>query len=212
MVAWRLVISAAALVAAAVPAQAGLFGLPKFKVGQSDDRFSNDGLTTYTGMWNRISKKSIAGGTHIDASGVFVEPVAMKKKSDASVVAMSFFVHNDVSDGTGLGGGLTLGQLERISFVTGEGIPIQLPIGHGRRDWSDVTAYNSITHTASTAVTESGFAEVTPEQYQRIMSAPQLLAKIEGDKRTMTYEAKDISQSFQANLKTFWTTYVAKQS
>lgn len=211
MTARHVVIAATFLVAVAPPLQAGLFGLPKFKVVQSDDRFSADGLTTYTGMWNRISKKSLAGGTHIDASGVFVEPVAIKKKADGMIVAMSFFVHNDVSDGTGPGAALTLGDPQRISFITGEGAPIQLTIERGKRQWSDITAYNTVTRTASTGVTETGFADVTPEQYHRIMNAPQLLARIEGEKRSMTYEAKNISKNFQVNLKMFWTAYASKQ-
>jgi hypothetical protein len=195
---------------AAAPVEAGLFGLPKFKVEQSDDRFSTDGLTTYSGMWNRISKKSIAGGVHIDDRGVFVEPVAIKRKADNGLVALSLFIHNEMTeDTTGVSGLLSLGRPTRITFLTGEGQPIALEISRGTRNWSDVTAYNSITNTASTSVSETGFAEVTPEQYQRIMNAPQLLAKVEGDKRSMTYEAKDISKSFQANLKAFWDGYVS---
>jgi len=199
-------------IVATAPVQAGLFGLGKFKVDQSDDRFSANGLTTYSGLNNRISKKSLAGGTHIDGSGVFVEPVAIKKKDDGSIVALSFFIHNDVSDGTGPGAALTLGEPTRINFITGEGAPINLTIERGKRQWSDITAYNSVTRTASTAITETGFADVTPEQYQRIMYAPQLLAKIEGEKRSMTYEVKDISKSFQMNLKTFWNDYAAKRA
>lgn len=199
-------------IVATAPVQAGLFGLGKFKVDQSDDRFSANGLTIYSGLNNRISKKSLAGGTHIDGSGVFVEPVAIKKKDDGSIVALSFFIHNDVSDGTGPGAALTLGEPTRINFITGEGAPINLTIERGKRQWSDITAYNSVTRTASTAITETCFADVTPEQYQRIMNAPQLLAKIEGEKRSMTYEVKDISKSFQMNLKTFWNDYAAKRA
>ena len=199
-------------IVATAPVQAGLFGLGKFKVDQSDDRFSANGLTIYSGLNNRISKKSLAGGTNIDGSGVFVEPVAIKKKDDGSIVALSFFIHNDVSDGTGPGAALTLGEPTRINFITGEGAPINLTIERGKRQWSDITAYNSVTRTASTAITETGFADVTPEQYQRIMNAPQLLAKIEGEKRSMTYEVKDISKSFQMNLKTFWNDYAAKRA
>jgi len=203
-----LALAAILLAPLATPLEAGLFGVPKFKVERSDNRFSSNGLTTYSGMWNRISKKSLAGGTHIDSSGVFVEPVAIKK-ADSTTVALSFFIHNDVSDGTGLGAALTLGEPQRISFVTGEGTLIQLPISRGERRWSDITAYNSVTRTVSTGVWETGFAEVTSEQYQRIMNAPQLLARIEGDKRRMTYEAKDISKTFQINLKAFWADYAA---
>lgn len=201
--------AAFAAIVTSSPVQAGLFGLGKFKVEKSDDRFSANGLSTYTGLNNRISKKSVAGGVHIDGSGVFVEPVAIMK-SDGSIAALSFFIHNDVSDGTGPGALLTLGAPTQISFITGEGGPINLSIERGKRQWSDITTYNSITRTSSTVVSETGFADVTPEQYQRIMNAPQLLAKIDGEKRSMTYEAKDISKSFQANLRSFWTGYANK--
>lgn len=196
------------ITAATAPVCAGLFGLPKFKVEQTDDRFSTDGLTTYSGKWNRVSKKSIAGGIHVDAYGVFLEPVAIKKKADNSLVALSFFVHNEMSQDTSrMSEMLSLGRPERISFLTGEGAPIALTIGRGERNWSGVTSYNSVTRTASTHVSETGFADVTPEQYQRIMNAPGLLAKIDGDKRSMTYEIKDISKSFQQNLRLFWESY-----
>jgi len=58
-------------------------------------------------------------------------------------------------------------------------------------------------------VSESGFARITPGDYQRIMNAPALIARIEGSKRSMTYEVKDVSKSFQTNLRSFWTAYGA---
>jgi hypothetical protein len=198
-----------ALITVAVPTYAGLFGVPKFKVEQSDDRFSTDGLTTYSGHFNRISKKSLAGGIHIDASGVFVDPVAIKRRSDNTVVALSFFVHNETTeDTTGVSGLLSLGRPYKITFLTGEGEPIALSIDRGTRNWSDVTHYDRVTNTASTHVSESGFAELSLEQYRRIMDAPQLLAKLDGEKRSMVYEAKDVSKNFQINLHAFWDRYI----
>ena len=207
---FRLLIAASlAAVQIAAPVNAGLFGLPKFKVEHSDDRFSTDGLTTYSGYYNRVSKRSLAGGTHIDSSGVFVDPVVIRRKEGGVVVALRFFVHNEMThDTSGVSDLLSLGRPLRITFLTGEGQPIALTIVGGARNWSDVTSYNSISNTASTRVSESGFSEVSPAQYERIMSASQLLAKLEGDKRSMTYEVKDISKSFQANLLTFWREYV----
>lgn len=207
----RIAVAAAMAIAATTPVYAGLFGTPKFKVEQTDDRFSTDGLTTYSGIWNRISKKSLAGGVHIDSSGVFVEPVAIKKKADNSLIALSLFIHNEMSEDTsGMGGMLSLGRPAKITFLTGEGAPIALKIDNGTRNWSGLTSYNSITRTASTHVSETGFAEITPEAYQRIMDSPSLLAKIDGDKRSMTYEVKDISKSFQLNLREFWNRYVRR--
>jgi hypothetical protein len=189
----------------ASPADAGLFGPPKFKIEQSDDRFSTNGTTTYHGLWNRISKKSLAGGVHIDARGVFVDPSVVIKRADGSVAALLFVVHNEVSlDSAGMGDALSFGQLERITFVTGEGEPIALPIDRSTSDGTGPTTYNSISRMASTDVRESGVAAVTPEQYRRIMAAPALLAKIDGSRRSMVYEAKDIAKDFRPNLQKFW--------
>lgn len=54
------------LIDAAPSAQAST---PKFTVTRSDDRFSADGTTTYISTGNRISKRSISGGVHIDKRG-----------------------------------------------------------------------------------------------------------------------------------------------
>lgn len=194
----------------ATPAQAGLFGLPKFKVEQSDDRFSADGLTTYSGLYNRISKKSLAGGVHIDDKGVFIEPFAVKNRASGVVVALSFFIHNEADYSTNYGSPLTLGAPQRITFITGEGGPIALPIKRGDSKWSSATTYNSITRSASAAVTETGFADLTAEQYQRIINATALAVRIEGTERSMTYETRDIAKTFVPNLKTFYEQYVAK--
>lgn len=204
------IVAAALAVTTVTPAQAGLFGLPKFKVERSDDRFSTDGLTTYSGHYNRISKKSLAGGVHIDDTGVFVEPIAIKRVADGSLVGLSFFIHNDASYSTDYGSPLTLGVPQRITFITGEGTPIALPIRRGDSRWSDVTTYNTITRSASSAVTETGFADLTVEQYQRIINATALAVKIEGDKRSMVYETKDIAKTFIPNLKTFCDQYVVR--
>lgn len=204
------IIVAALALATVTPAQAGLFGLPKFKVEQSDDRFSTDGLTTYSGLYNRISKKSLAGGTHIDDKGVFVEPIAIKSKADGKLVKLSFFIHNEADMSTNYGSPLTLGTPLKISFLTGEGSPIALPINRGETAYGDVPTYNSITRSASSSVRESGFADVTPEQYLRIINATALAVKIEGDKRSMIYEVKDVSKTFIPNLKSFYDQYVAR--
>lgn len=204
----NMVIIAALAAATATPAQAGMFGLPKFKVEQSDDRFSTNGLTSYSGAYNRISKKSLAGGVHIDDKGVFVEPFAVKSRADGTLVGLEFFIHNEADYSTNYGSPLTLGVPQRITFLTGEGTPIALAIHRGNSKWSDVSSYNSITRSASAAVTETGFAQVTPEQYQRIINATALAVKVEGDKRSMVYETKDIAKTFIPNLKSFYEHYV----
>lgn len=200
---------AAALLLGAAPATAGLFGPPKFKVSQSDDRFSTNGATTFAGQWNRISKKSLAGGVHIDDMGVFVEPIVIRDRASGQVLKLEFLVHNEVSeDSAGLGDQLAFGQLQRITFLADNGPPIALPIRNGEREQIGGIAYNGISRMASAHVSETGFADVTEADYRRIMGAGTLLAKVEGSRRSMVYEARDIAKSFQENLRSFWNGYV----
>lgn len=183
-------------------AQAGIWGIPKFTIQQSDDRFSTDGMTTITSMWNRISKKSIAGGKHIDAKGMFIEPSVIKRKADGAIVQILFFVHNETERDSAVGEYNSLGIPSKVSFLTGEGSPIGLTIARGDRKFGDVSTYNSILG-VTTRISETGFAEVTADQYARIMNAPALAAKIDGSIRSVTYEVPDISKEFTANLKQF---------
>ena len=193
----------------AVPAKAQLFGTPKFKIEQSDDRFSTSGLTTYSGFWNRISKKSIAGGVHIDSSGVFVEPIVIKRKSDGALDALFLFIHNETSlDTTGTSDLLAFGGLRRISFLTGEGDPIVLEIERARIE-SGATSYDRVSGIATSHLTESGFAKITPAQYERLLRATALAVQIVGERRSFVYETRDISKTFQANLRFVWDRYVA---
>lgn len=194
----------------ASPASAQLFGLGKFKVSQTDDRFSTNGLTTYSGLNNRISKKSVAGGVHIDAKGMFVEPVAIKRKADSALIGLSFFVHNETDFDTGYGAPNSIGAPQRITFLVDGGAPIALAISNGNRKWSDVTSYNSVTRSASSRITETGFADLTTEQFKRIIGATTLAVKIEGSGRSVVYEAKDISKAFIPNLSGFYASYLAK--
>ncbi|MCB2058051.1 MAG: hypothetical protein H6916_10865 [Novosphingobium sp.] len=196
-------------IAAVTPAEAQIcFGLGKFRIEQSDDRFSADGLTTVSGKNNRISKKSVNGGTHIGCDGMFVEPVAIKRQADGSIVGLSFYVHNDAFDDTAFGS-TSIGTLRRIAFVTGEGQPISLPITDGGTRWGRIT-YNSASRSASSQVFETGIAELTPEQFRRIINATLLAVRIEGNGRTVTYEARDISKSFIPNLRTFYAAHLTQ--
>lgn len=203
---WRelLIRSAAAvlLVTVSTSAAAGIWGLPKFKIEQSDDRFSTDGLTTITGIWNRISKRSVAGGVHIDASGMFVEPAVIKRKADGAIVKLGFFIHNETQRDSAVGEPNSIGVPERISFLTGEGPPIALSIASGDRKWGEVSSYGRFMG-VTTTVSETGFAEMSIDQYRRIMNAPALAAKVDGSTRSVTYETKHISKAFLFNLRQF---------
>ena len=190
------------------PASAQLFGVGKFKVQQSDDRFSTDGSTTYSGLNNRVSKRSVAGGTHIDGKGMFVEPVAIARKADKAIIALSLFIHNETDFDTAYGAPNSIGVPQRITFLADSGPPIVLIVSNSDRKWSDVPTYNTFSRSASSRISETGFADLTAEQFHRIASASVLVVRIEGSVRSVVYEAKDISKSFIPNLLAFYSTYV----
>ena len=198
----------AALIAMSAPASAQLFGPGKFKVEQTDDRFSTDDLATYVGRNNRVSKKSVAGGTHIDAKGMFIEPLAMQRKSDKSLVNVGFYIHNETEFDTTYGSPNRIGTLRRIAFIPDGGQPISVAIADGHSKWSDRTSYNTISRSASSDIQESGFADVTVEQFLRIAGATTIAVKIEGTERSVIYDEKDISKSFLENLKAFAAAHV----
>lgn len=204
-----IAVSFCAALVATVPASAQLFGVGKFKVEQSDDRFSTDGNTTYSGMNNRISKRSVVGGTHIDGKGMFVEPVAIVRKADKAIIGLSLFVHNETDFDTAYGSPNSIGAPQRITFLPDNGQPIALIVSNSSRKWGDVPAYNTITRSASARITETGFADLTAEQFQRIASASALVVRIEGSERSVVYEAKHISKTFIPNLLAFYSSYVA---
>lgn len=207
----RKVLLSLSLLAFAGAANAGLFGPDKFKVVQADTRFSESPNPTFTGQNNRISKKSIAGGRHIDADGVFVEPSVTKNRQTGQVIALAFFIVNKTSIDTTYGDVNSLGTPQKIAFLLGGNKSIVLPITNGDAATSGAINYNTVSRSASSAVTESGIAAITPEQYLEIISAGTVAAQITGSKRAVTYEVKEIDPNFIANLKTFYEGYIKTQ-
>jgi hypothetical protein len=69
-------------------------------------------------------------------------------------------------------------------------------------------SYNTVTKSASSTIVESGSALLSTEQYREIISANSVAVQIQGSKRTVTYEEKEIAKSFIPNLKDFFHQYV----
>ncbi len=88
----------AAITLSGCAGQGGMFGPGKFEVVQADTRFSPDGNTVILSKNNRISSKSIAGGVHIDGTGVFINPSVTKSKS-GQVALLSLNITNMTQHG-----------------------------------------------------------------------------------------------------------------
>lgn len=190
----------------APPAHAQLFGPPKFKIEKSVDRFSTDGLANITGKNNRISKKSPAGGIYIDAGGIYVDPDAVVRQSDGSLVSLALLVHNETDSDTLVGRPNSLGLLRQITFIVNGGSPVAFPIKDAENKQSDAAQYNSITHSASSAISERGVVMLTPEEFHQVANASTIAVKLEGSDRSVVFNERDISKNFLPNLKMFEAT------
>src|SRR5690625_1416342 len=96
--------------------QGGMFGPGRFEVVEADMRFSNTGNEVFTSRNNRISSKSIAGGVHIDGSGVFINPV-LTRNSSGELLLLGFSIENMTSHDTTFGSPNRLGNIQRITFL-----------------------------------------------------------------------------------------------
>lgn len=198
-----LLIGAILILPATANAQAFCFGLGKFKTEQSDDRFSTNPISMTVGKNNRISKKSVSGGVHIDCSGVFIEPFVGKKPATGEIVGVGLLIqnYNAFTDFTVRRANM-LGNLKRVAFLLGDGTLIAADIGSPKIDFGG--GYGG-----SQSVYETGVADLTHDQYVQIMSATSLAVRLEGDQSRVTYESRDISKHFQTNLQTFYRDHIA---
>lgn len=204
----QMLMAVAIALALPMPANAGMFGSPKFTMAQSDDRFSADGRTTYSSSGNRVSKRSIAGGTHIDKHGVFLDPMAVKDRSTGELRLLALSLVNETERMSSLGEPNAIGRPRRISIITGAGDPIVLEFGSADRKYGEISC-NTLANGCSTPLLETGLAVLTIEQYRRLLTATALAIKLDGEDRSHVYETKDISPTFVANLKTFHDAYLA---
>lgn len=190
------------------PAHAGPWGSPKFTVQQSDDRFRADALTTISSDGNRISKKSIAGGIHIDKQGVYLNPVVTFDRNTHEIARLSLDLFNVSDRFSGIGAPNSFGRPYRVSFLTGEGAPIVLDVAQGGQRFGEPNC-PAVTSTCTTSLIEGGLVTLSLEQYRRLMNATALAIKIDGSERSRVYEVADIAPTFIANLKTFHDTYLS---
>lgn len=200
------------LLAACATGQGGMFGPGKFEVQKADTRFNESGAAIYTSTNNRISSKSIAGGVHIDGSGVFVNPMVSKSNQNGVVNSLALSIENMTNHDTAYGAPNRLGTIQAITFLVGaNNKPLILDIQSGKTNWSDVISYNSVTKSASSNIIEAGIVFLTQEQYESIITSPSLAVKIVGTKNSVVYENGDLSAGFLANLKSFYDGYVVSQ-
>lgn len=173
---------------------------PAYTVKQLDARFSESENTVYAAEGNRISRKSMAGGTHIDSTGLQINPVA-EVGPDGRVASLYLSLVNVTSRDTHMGAPNSIGTPRRIVFlIDGDLLAINL---RGEMRYADVIHSNAQTRGASVGIQETGMGPISVADFVRIVNAETLVVRVEGSRRSHTYEAGDIDATFRENLRKF---------
>lgn len=181
---------------------------PKFAVKKADNRFNEDKNPVYIAENNRISKKSIAGGIHIDEKGVYINPFVSKSRETEKIVLLGLNVVNKTDYDTTHGGVNQLGVIKEVVFRLSDDDLITLNVTDQENRSSDTVSYNSVARYASYDKWETGAVRITKEQLQKIASAKTVSCKITGSKQSVVYEKEDVDPEFLPNLKKFYKEYV----
>jgi hypothetical protein len=200
----RLALAAGITIAnAGLGSAQSMFGPGKFKIEQSDDRFSAGGTTTITGWNNKVSKKAPSGGMYVGSLGIYLEPTAVKSKADGRIISTGFIFHHETFYDTNYGSPNSLGVPQRVSFLLGDGRLISATINAGSKDFGDRISYNSISRSASAGIREMGIVQLSAGDMAALAAAQSVAIKIEGTQRSVTFEQKDVAKSFLANVSAF---------
>lgn len=173
---------------------------PAYTIKQLDARFSESENTVYAAEGNRISRKSMAGGTHIDEKGMQINPVA-EVAPDGKLVSLYLALVNLTDRDSHLGAPNSIGTPRRIVFlIDGDLLAINL---RGEMRYADVIHSNAQTRGASVGIQETGMGPISVADFARIVNAETLVVRVEGSRRSHTYEAGDIDSTFRENLRKF---------
>lgn len=181
---------------------------PPFVVKEADTRFSENKNQLYLAENNRISTKSIAGGIHIDETGVFLNPYVEKTRGTGQVTLLGFNIVNKTDYNTMAGGVNQLGVIREVVFRFPDGQLITLKVTNQENRSSDTISYNTVARYASYEKWETGVAEISKEAFAKLALADRLSCRISGSRQTAVYEEKDIAPEFLTNLRQFYNSYV----
>lgn len=181
---------------------------PQFVVNEADNRFSENKNALFLSENNRISSKSIAGGIHIDNTGVFLNPFVEKDKDTGESVILGLTVVNKTDYDTTYGGVNQLGIIKEVIFRFTDGSILSLDAKNQENRTSDTISYNSVAKYASYDKWETATLLLTTKEFKKLATATSVSCKIFGSKQNVVYEEADISKTFLSNLNSFYTTHI----
>lgn len=183
---------------------AGISKQPFIIQTNQDDKFADKSTINLYGLNNRISDKSLSGGIHIDAKGIYINPFAFIAKNGDIGIGLSIKHYTSISTSPLYGGYETMfNPIKEIIFLV-NGID-RIAIKMSPKDYNVGTPiYNSISRDISSDTTELSQGELSLQDYKKIAMANTLDIKIIGGKASQTFNNNELDKDFILNLKQFY--------
>lgn len=186
---------------------AGCAITPKFTVTTNEnDKFADKSVLEVHSYNNRLSDKSICGGTHIDEQGLYIGNIAYIKDNKIirnSIVAS--YSANAQAGGwiQGMSGCYKQGFqpiLKVIFIADGKNITVNLTPGKSDLHF---TNYNNISGGFGGQFFEASIGDLPFSDLELIANANVLDIKVVGGTNSQVFEQHELEKTFKTNLKTF---------
>lgn len=134
--------------------------------------------------------------------------MVIKDRATGKLTQIGFILHHKTSD-SGMGVDNTIGTPRRISFLFPDKRLIQADVKGGTRKLGRIGNFDRFTRSAESDITESGIVSVAADEMKALAAASSLAVHVEGEDRSWTIEAKDVSKPFFQNLAAFYQQEIA---
>lgn len=181
-----------------------MFGPGKFTITKSDDRFKTDGLTSVVGRNNRVTNRSLVGGTYLDPHGLYLDPIVVQDRATGKTARIGFLLHNDVQQDNRGGDANSLGNPKSVSFLIDGGRLIQTSVTDAEQKFSGATSVVRMLNVVASEVSETAVVTLTPEDMAALAASKTVVVRVEGATHDWTIEAKQVSKNFLPNLAAFY--------
>jgi len=200
----------------------------QFIVRQTDAGFTDSNHLFYIAENNRLSKEHVDADMNFDEISVYINPFVEKNKSTQEVITLGFKIINMPAKNRKVAEFNRLGKITDVTFLTHTGEPVKLKVSNQDSSinqvieletWSDESERNPYSTNpftlsapqlaySSYEVWETGIIPVSLEDFSRLANATIVSCELAGTRGIAVYHEPEINDTFSANLKAFFLTYV----
>ncbi len=176
---------------------------PEFTITTEQDAYKSAQSVLVRGENNRISTRTLMGGTHIDQKGLYIDPYLEKDRQTGATVRLGFNIAHRTSNDYIGSQRMQYGSIKEIVFKTDQGELIALQVTDTAISTAGHANDNFMAKYAQDAYTERGNARITPADLARLANAARVSAKVSGSNQSFVYEEKDVEPAFLENIRKF---------